>query len=254
MKTQPYFYNRQIERYLIQFANVFTGFQVRVGVGEREQFASVPVMYGSIDKVVASISAGNTQNKPIRLPIISAYMSGIELAPDLYRGVGQEDRFSYLPSGGVLPDDIRVLHRYMPIPYRITCDLYLYSSNQAQQLALLEQIMVLFDPTMTIQTSDARFDWTKLTTVELVSISLDEPFPLGDADRTLVTKLEFNFPVYITPPAKDKRDEFVEKIRIRLRNLDELLANIDVDDFLDAGATSPGRPFGDDSVTQETMM
>lgn len=248
MKTQPYYYNRQIERYLIQFANIFSGFQVKIGTGDREQMVSVPVMYGSLDKVVASIHSGNTQNKPIRLPVISTFMTGIDLASELYRGVGQEDRFSYLPSGGILPNDIKVLHRYMPIPYKLTCEVYTYCSNQVQQLQLLEQLLVLFDPTMVLQTSDSKFDWTKLTSVELTNILLEETIPAGDSDRVIISRLQFEFPIWISPPAKSKNNEFVEQIMIRMNNLDELLQQnqTDIDGFLNGDAITSS--FGRGSV------
>jgi hypothetical protein len=214
MQSQPYFYNHQIERYLIQFANIFTGFKVKVGVNN-DKFVSVPVMYGSYDKVVASIANENTQNKPIRLPLMSTHMTGINQAPEMNKSIGQEDRFSYLPSGGMLPNDVRVIHRYMPIPYKVTTEVYCWVSNQHQQMQLLEQILMLFDPSLTIQTSDSRFDWTKLTFVELTDISLDEVVPAGTDDRNLVIKLSFEFPIWITPPAKNK-DDFIKKILVRL--------------------------------------
>lgn len=232
MKTQPYYYGQQIERYLIQFANIFTGFQVKVGLGAREQFASVPIQYGSIDKVVASLHSANTQNKPIRLPMISTNMSNISLASELFKGVGQEDRYSYLPSGGILPDDVRVMHRYMPIPYRLTCEVFVYCSNQVQQLQLLEQILVLFDPTMVMQTSDARHDWTKLTYVELTDIGLEETIPVGADDRMLITRLTFQFPVWISPPAKDK-DDFIKRIFIRVGVADETMTPAEIVSFFD---------------------
>jgi hypothetical protein len=221
MRSQPYFFSHQIERYLLQFTNIFSGFTVKVGVGEREQRITVPVMYGSIDKVVASIRAGNTQNKPVRLPVISTLMTGIEMAPDLFKGIGQEDRHSYLPSGGLLPDDIKVVHRYMPIPYRVTADTYVFVSNQHQQLELLEQLLILFDPTLLIQTNDSRFDWTKLTYVELKSIALEETVPAGGEERNILARLSFDFPIWLTPPAKQKAD-FVEKIFVRVGIADEL--------------------------------
>ena len=246
MRSQPYFYSHQIERYLIQFTNIFSGFTVKVGLGEREQLISVPVMYGSIDKVVASIQAGNTQNKPVRLPVISAFMTGIEMAPELYKGVGQEDRNTYLPSGGVLPDDIRVIHRYMPIPYRVNADVYVFVSNQQQQLELLEQLLILFDPSLLIQTSDSKFDWTKLTYVELKAIALEETIPSGAEPRNIVARLSFSFPVYLTPPAKQKT-EFVEKIFVRVGLADEMNAETIVDFF-------DGVPLGYIKVADATEI
>lgn len=230
MRTQPYFYSHQIERYLIQFTNIFSGFTVIVGQGEREQQITVPVMYGSIDKVVASIQAGNTQNKPVRLPVISTFMTGIEMAPDLYKGTGGEERSSYLPSGGILPDDIRVIRRYMPIPYRVTTDVFVFVSNQQQQLELLEQILILFDPTLMIQTNDSKWDWTKLTYVELAGISLEETIPAGDQPRNILARLSFKFPVWLSPPAKQK-SEYVDKIYIRIGVAEQMEPTAIVDFF-----------------------
>jgi len=221
MKSQPYFYSHQIERYLIQFTNIFSGFTVKVGLGDREQQISVPVMYGSIDKVVASIAAGNTQNKPVRLPVISAFMTGIELAPELYKGVGQEERSSYLPSGGLLPDDIKVIHRYMPIPYTLKTEVFVFVSNQHQQLEILEQLLILFDPTLLIQTNDSKFDWTKLTYVELTAVSLEETIPAGEQERNIFARLSFEFPVWLSPPAKQKTD-FIERIYTRVGLSDDM--------------------------------
>jgi hypothetical protein len=221
MRLQPYFYSHQIERYLIQFTNIFSGFSVKVGLGDREQRITVPVMYGSIDKVVASIQAGNTQNKPVRLPVISTFMTGIALAPELYKGVGQEERSTYLPSGGLLPDDIKVIHRYMPIPYTVTTDVYIFVSNQQQQLELLEQLLILFDPTLLIQTNDSKFDWTKLSFVELKNIALEETIPAGNEPRNILARLSFSFPVWLTPPAKQKTD-VVEKIYVRVGLADQM--------------------------------
>jgi hypothetical protein len=230
MNTQPYFYDKQIERFLIQFANIFTGFQVKVGIGQDEHLITVPIMYGSQDKVVSSIYAGNTQNKPIRLPMMSTYMTGIELAHDMFKGVGQEDRMSYLPSGGMLPDDVKVVRRYMPVPYYLTTEVYVYSSNQHQQLQILEQALMLFDPTLVIQVSDNKFDWTKLTSVELMSISLQETIPQGGEDRTIITQLQFKFPIWISPPAK-KMDDFVKRISLRVGAVDGDLSEIDIVNF-----------------------
>jgi hypothetical protein len=230
MRQQPYYYSRQIERYLIQFANIFSGFTVKIGTGSREQLITVPVMYGSIDKVVASIQSGNTQNKPIRLPVISALMTGIKMAPELYKGVGQEDRQSYLPSGGLLPDDVKVVYRYMPIPYTVTTEVYVFVSNQQQQLEILEQLLILFDPTLMIQTNDNKFDWTKLTYVELTDIALEETVPAGDQERNILARLSFEFPVWLSPPAK-RSSEFIKKILVRVGVTDDLTQENIVDFF-----------------------
>src|ERR1017187_9839113 len=101
MTIRHYYYNQQLKKFILGFANVFTGLQVSGGAdcaGNLIQM-DVPVRYGSTDRVVAAIGAGNTQNKLHTLPMMSCYMTSLELAPDRMHGVNQTDRRSYLEQG-----------------------------------------------------------------------------------------------------------------------------------------------------------
>jgi hypothetical protein len=80
---------------------------------------------------------------------------------------------------------------------------------------ILEQILVLFDPSLQIQTSDGVFDWAKITTVELKDITFEENYPAGADRRMIVTTLSFEMPVYIAAPARLKKD-VVQDIYVRI--------------------------------------
>ena len=121
---------------------------------------------------------------------MSSYLLGIEMAPEKYKGIGVVDRQVYLPRQGVLPDDLKVVKRLVPIPYKMNLELAIYSSNTDQQFQVLEQILMLFDPILQVQSSDAYFDWTKITTCELTSIGFDENYEgWGREDSDLVARL-----------------------------------------------------------------
>ena len=216
-----YYYDKQIKKYIIQVANIFAGMSVEFGATENTEagLISVDLHYGSRDRVAASLMAGNTQNKPPRLPIISVYVSGLDMAPERRKGVGQVERQTYLPTGGLIPDDISVVHRYMPIPYNMQVEVSIFTSNQEQHMQLLEQILMLFDPMLQIQTSDKLFDWTKITQVELLNIRFDENYPAGLDDRAIQTVLDFKVPIYIAPPAQVRQD-YIEKIKLRVNTTD----------------------------------
>lgn len=222
--TQAYWYNDQLKRYIIQFLTVFSGLQVSIGKTEgvnEPTLIPVTIHYGNHDRVVASLMAENTQNKPIRLPCMTAYMQNIELAPDLMHGTGAERRRSYVPTGGLLPDDVQVVHQRMPVPYRMNCQLGIYASNTDQHFQILEQVLMLFDPQLTIQSSDAPFDWTRLTTVKLTGVSIDQQHPLGTDRRIIQSTLMFDVPVYLGSPA-DMRRDFIKTINLRLGTLNNL--------------------------------
>lgn len=235
-----YYYQGQIRKYLLQFCNIFTGLKVQTGKGECDvpEFITVPIRIGSRDRVAAAIEAGNTQNKPISLPMMSVAMTDLAMSGSR-KGIGVVDTKVYLPQGGVYPDDLKSVTRIMPIPYEMGVELSIFASNTQQLHQILEQLLVLFDPALQIQTTDSAFDWTKITTVELVSLNNEENYPPGGDRRTIVWTLGFKMPMYISAPL-DVKDDVVRKILIRIGDMD----NFRVDEFDENGTLVP---FADNS-------
>lgn len=252
LRKDGYYYDAQIVRYINQFMAIFQGLQVQIGKwhDQDEKLIPVDVRYAHPDRVVASIMAENVQNKPVRLPAISAYVAGFELNMGRARGVGLERRNTYTPAGGLVPDDMTVIHQRMPIPYDLTMDLNIYTSNTDQQLQILEQILSLFDPSLTFQSTDSPFDWTRLTCVTLTDVQLDTNFPVGTDRRIIQGKLSFQMPVEISTPADVRRD-FVEKVFLRIGTSGtdatdnyEIIAALDAQDFeYELTATDENLPF-----------
>jgi len=212
-----YYYNGQIERYILQFMAVFSLMQVEINKkGSNEKvLIDVPIHYGSKDRVVAAIFSDNTQNKPIRLPMMSVKLASIGLAHDIRKGVGVESRDTYLPIGGAFPEDIQTVRQLMPVPYNAFFDLSLYTSNQHQQMQMLEYIMMLFDYQVQIQISDNVLDRSRITIINLESIGLEENYPLTSSQRSLITTCSFRVPIYISPPT-DVRNDIVAKISAKV--------------------------------------
>lgn len=242
-----YYYDRQLRRYILQFMAIFSGLQVSVGkrstgdtitstqcngdVEHREVIAperliSCPVHYGNADRVTAALIAENTQNKPLRLPAMSAYMRGLRFKTEYFSGLGTERREAYVPVGGLLPNDLRVIQQQKPTPFEMQMELGVYASNSDQLFQILEQILMLFTPKLQIQTSDGMFDMSKLTDVELTDILPEQQYPIMSDRRVMQTTLMFNMPVYLASPANIHRD-IVEKIYLRIGAVD----NSAVDSF-----------------------
>lgn len=223
--TQPlddsiYFYSAQIRNLVTQVMAVFANLKVRVGASETKdsRLISIPIHYGSKDKVVASIKADNTQNKPIRVPCMSVYMTRLDMAPELRKSVGQTRRNTYLSDGGVFPEDIRVVHQLMPVPYKAGLELAIFTTSTEQHFQLLEQILTLFNPFLQLQTSDDVMDWTRVTNIELMGVNFNETYPPGTERRFLLSTLDFEVPIYLTIPA-DVRDKFVADIMVRVAGI-----------------------------------
>lgn len=216
--TETYFYDSQIRNYIIQFMSVFSGLQVAVGKNDYTQqskLIDVPVRYGSSDRVVAAIKSENTTNKPIRLPTMAAYLTGIEMNPDARKGVGTTQRYSHLQRGRAFPSGIEVIEMEMPIPYMAVFELAIMASNSDQHFQILEQILTLFNPIIQIETSDDIHDWKRITTVELSNIGLEENYPITTDSRVIQTVLTFMVPIWLAPPTVINKN-FILQIKMRL--------------------------------------
>ena len=235
MSINTYYYDQQLKTYILQFMAIFSNLQVKIGkFGDvEERLIPVPIIYGAQDRVVASILADHTQNKPLRLPTMSAYMRNISLDPSRAHGVGFERRQVYTPVGGLVPEDTVSVHQRIGMPFKLEMELAIYVSNSDQHFQILEQILPFFEPTITIQKSDSIFDNTRLTSVELTNVNVESPYPIGTDRRIIQSSLVFEMPIWLSTPA-DVRKDFVQKVFLRIGAVDttsvtnfEIIADLD---------------------------
>lgn len=223
MAFENYYHAEQIRRYIIQFMAVFADLQIIVGRNDRtdeETLVPVQIQYGHRDRVVAHIIGEHTQNKLLRRPMMSVYLRSIVMSPELRHGVGTTQRNTYIPRGGLIPDDIKTVRRYMAIPYVARFELSIMTSNTDSMYQILEQILILFDPSIQIQDSNAPFDWTKITDITLEDIGNEENYPSSTDRRVKIYTLSFAMPIYLSAPA-NVREDIIKKIKYRIGVTDE---------------------------------
>lgn len=217
-----YWYDRQIKRYLLQFTAIFQDLYIKVGKNStrNEGLIKVPIIMASLDRVAVAAATGHTQNRKVRLPMLSTNIGNIELAQYRMKGTGIVSREVYVPLGGTIEDDAKVVYQRTANPYDILADLYIYTSNKDQQFQILEQILVLFEPNLQLQTNDGPFDPTKIVSIELLNMSNDENFPPNADSSNIVITLHFKISAYLSIKS-DIRDNIVKKIKMRISAIDE---------------------------------
>jgi len=214
-----WFYDGQIRRYITQTIRVFSNFVVKYGDGTLHQ---IPVMYGDADRQVASIMRNNSENKVNSIPRISVYV--MELKLDRDRVADQ----SYVGKMHFRERDIvdgvytqgqgknYTVERLMPTPFTLKMKVDIWSANTDQKLQILEQILVLFNPSLELQTTDNYIDWTSLSVLNLNDISWSSrQVPVGTAaggDPIEVATLTVEAPIWISPPVKVKHLGVITKI------------------------------------------
>jgi len=219
-----YYFQDQIRKYLVQFMAIFSGLQVQTGRNDYSDndmgLIQVPIVHGSKDRVVAHILADNNPNMPVRLPMLSAHITAIEMAVDRMKGQGTTHTHVTMQRGDVFPDDLQTVEKLMPIPYRFMVEVNVMASNLSQKYEILEQLFLLFRPEIQFQTSDDPDDWTALNYVRLNDIGLEENYPSGSEPRILSTNLNFQFLAWMSAPALI-RNKTVQKIKARIQNIEQ---------------------------------
>jgi len=257
-------YDGQIRRYVTQFMRVFIGFKYQAGDGDQRQ---IPVMYGDLTRQVASIIKDNSENKMPTVPRIACYITGLEMDtnrlsdPTFISKIHIRERRFTDASGtreytGAQGGSYTV-ERLMPTPFKLTMKADLWTSNTDQKLQLLEQILVLFNPSLELQTTDNYIDWTSLSAMYLTGTNFSSrTIPQGAESDIDICSMDFEMPVFISPPAKVKKLGIVQSIVANVMddegnviNLEDLIYNNSTTGHFEPGSDVVGigiggSPFG----------
>jgi hypothetical protein len=221
---QQFFYDEQIRRFLLQFTRIFSGFQVEYGRQENSDAAAllrVPVRYGDASRNAQTIIQENSANFLPATPMMTFYISGLDYdRPRMQepyhvskRTIRQRtydpDTETYETTQG----NAFTVERLMPVPYKLTITLDIWTSNTNQKFQILEQILTLFNPALEVQSTDNFLDWTSLSVVELESTQwTSRTIPISTENPIDICTLRFNLPIWISSPAKVKKLGIIERV------------------------------------------
>lgn len=212
-----HFYDGQVRRYLTQFMRIMSNFSYKDAKGVLVQ---VPVRYGDMNRQVANILRKNSENIVNSAPFIACYIKDLQFDRDRLqdptfidkvniRERAKDGSGNYLNTQGAN----YTVERMMPTPYLATFQADIWTTNTDQKLQIWEQIVVLFNPALEIQTTNNYLDWTSLSYLELTGqIFESRSIPQGVESDISICTLNFSSPLWITPPAKVKRLGIITKI------------------------------------------
>jgi len=222
--TPLFFYDEQIRRFLLQFARIFSNFQVEYGRNEEgtdHTLIRVPVKYGDWSRQAQTVLQNNSASTMPSTPQMTFYISGLDYdRPRMQEPyfvskiqVRQRTYDEVTDSYETTQGNAFTIERLMPVPYKMTLKLDIWTSNTNQKMQILEQMLVLFNPSLEIQSTDNYIDWTSLTVCELESVQwTNRTIPQGTENPIDIATLTFNLPIWISSPAKVKKLGVVERI------------------------------------------
>lgn len=218
-----YFYDNQIRRFLIQFARIFSNWYVTKGKDPagNDILIRVPIQYGDQSRQVSTVIANNSPSSLPSAPMITYYISGLEYdqtrtqspyfvdKTSVRRRTFNEDTQSFETTQG----DAFTVERLMPVPYTLRITVDFWTTNYNQKLELLEQLGVLFNPSMEIQSTDNFIDWTSLSVVYQDRLTFSSrTLPVGSGNPIDIMTWTFYMPIWISSSAKIKKLGVIYKI------------------------------------------
>ena len=220
---QMYFYDEQIRRYLLQFTRMISLFQVEYGRNEQgtTDLIRVPVRYGDASRQAATIMQQNSANALPSTPLMTFYITGMDYdRPRMQEpyhvnkmSVRQRTYDQVTDSYETTQGNAFTIERLMPVPYRMTINLDIWTSNTNQKMQLFEQISTLFNPSLEIQSSENYIDWTSLSVVDLEKVNWSSrSIPVGTENPIDIMTLTFGIPIWISSPVKVKKLGVVERV------------------------------------------
>jgi len=223
-RTQDYFYDGQIRRFLTQFARMFSNFQVNIGTEDIPTLVRIPIKYGDVSRNAASIIADNSNNSIPCAPQFSFYINSLtydrknlqepfHVNKKVIRQRKWDDGTqTYAETQG----NAFLVERHMPAPYILGLTLDFWSTNNDTKLQAIEQITWIFNPSLEIQSTDNYLDWTSLSTVEIDPqikwTSRSVPAGTQGDDVIDITSINFTLPIWISPPARVSKGGIIHKI------------------------------------------
>jgi T4-like virus Myoviridae tail sheath stabiliser len=248
-----FFYDNQVRRFLIQFAKIFSNWQVTKGKDPagNEILVRVPVMYGDSSRQAATIIANNSASNLPSAPLITYYISALEYDQRRTQdptfidkiNVRQRSYNSETQSYETVQGQAFTVERLMPVPYTLRINVDFWTTNYNQKLQLIEQLGTLFNPALEIQSTDNFIDWTSLSVVYQDGLTFSSrSIPVGTGNPIDVMSWKFYMPIWISTASKLKKMGVIEKIIASIFK-GNALTDIQDDDLL-LGTRQKITPYG----------
>jgi hypothetical protein len=212
----------------------------------------VPVRYGDASRNAQTIIQENSRNSLPSTPLMTFYITGLDYEQSRMQepyfvgkmNVRQRSYNSATETYETTQGTALTVERLMPVPFKLTIQLDIWTSNTNQKLQLLEQILTLFNPSLEIQSTDNYIDWTSLSVMYLDRTTwTSRTVPIGTDNPIDIASLTFSMPIWISSPAKVKKLGVVERVIASMYDAQGDLSNAIENEDLLMGTRQIITPF-----------
>ena len=200
------FYHGLVKQVIIGFGSLFSDLKIirEDRSGDIAEIVKVPIAYGPKEKILQRLDGDPTQEGHvyITLPRLAFEIEGYVFDPD--RKVNKNNKIQCANENGVTM-------MYAPVPYNLDITLYLLTKGTEDSLAVIEQILPLFNPEYTLRINSVpTMNIATEVPIILNNVSVQDDYEGDFTTRRLVTHT-FNFTAKMNlyGPIRDRADNVI---------------------------------------------
>ena len=228
-----YWYDGQIRRYLAQIIRVFSHFEVREVVDGGYNYNRVPCRYADPSRQVALIMQKGSENVLATVPMITVGIQTLQYnqaraADPMFSRTDQIAERKIDPTTGNYTSEqgnLYSIDRYMPVPFDLTVQVDVFTNNTDVKMQILEQLFVLFNPSLELISNSNPIDWSNVFEISIGDINwTTRTLPQGTEEQPIdIATITFNVPIWISPPAKVRRQKIIHSILADVHTVNSLI-------------------------------
>ena len=223
------FYWGLIKQTIVGFGSLFSDIKIirENRDGEIAEIVKVPIAYGPKEKIIQRLDGDPTQEGHvyITLPRLAFEIEGYVFDPE--RKVNKNNKIQCLNENG-----LRMM--YAPVPYNIDITMHLLTKGTEDSLAVIEQILPLFNPEYTLRVNSVpSMNISTEVPIILNSVSIQDDYEGDFATRRLVTHtFSFTAKMHLYGPVRDRSDNVILRTETSLPDTSQQhVAEGDLDSF-----------------------
>ena len=226
-----YWYDAQVKRYLQQIIRVFSHFKVKENTSEGAHYNRVPCRYADASRMVSNILRNNSENVVNAAPFIAVSIQSLQIARDRVHEptfvdttqVAEREFNTATGKYEATQGNLYTVQRYMPVPYNLTIQVDVWTTNTDTKLQIMEHLLILFNPSIQLQSNSNPLDWGSVFEVELTDIQWSSrSIPQGVDESIDIATMNFAVPILISPPAKVKKQKIIQSIIADIHNVSDM--------------------------------
>lgn len=175
---------------------VFSAFQVQDGINRTDarqdegDLHAVPIVYGNMSRVIATHIQRKDSLSSNRIPLLAANLTTIQMDPENQRSKHHQENIIRKD----IFDQEKNVTRIIGPAFNLNMELSIYASSTDELFQILEQILLIFNPRVTIQADTNILNSDFITEISLESIDNEITYPMGMQSQIVMQTLRFVVP------------------------------------------------------------